>query len=205
MWRRVPRRRFGRMHCAAWWGELCRRSLHGGPRNATALPPCRGHLSWLRRRRQPRGLCRSGRSVHESSTALCEGEGCSVAGCSGEGAASSCTWGRGETGRHGRDSRCGHPGWRGGVHGCRDNPRRKSRDAQGRRSERRCFAVAVQRPAHPPEQSRFPDRCGGDVVLHRRRRHPRPGAVEVGRHQGGHRPGQGHRPRRRPTTAARTP
>ena len=39
-----------------------------------------------------------------------------------------------------------------------------------------------------------PDRCGGHVVLHRRRRHPRPGAVEVGRHQGGHRPGQGHQP-----------
>ena len=38
----------------------------------------------------------------------------------------------------------------------------------------------------------LPDRCGGDVVLHRRRRHPRPGAVEVGRHQGGHGPGQGH-------------
>ena len=49
-----------------------------------------------------------------------------------------------------------------------------------------------------------PDRCGGDVVLHRRRRHPRPGAVEVGRHQGGHRPGQGHQSRRRATTAAPT-
>ena len=40
--------------------------------------------------------------------------------------------------------------------------------------------------------ARPPDRCGRDVVLHRRRRHPRPGAVEVGRHRGGHRPGQGH-------------
>ena len=40
--------------------------------------------------------------------------------------------------------------------------------------------------------SLLPDRCGRDVVLHRRRRHPRPGAVEVGWHQGGHRPGQGH-------------
>ena len=47
----------------------------------------------------------------------------------------------------------------------------------------------------------LPDRRGGDVVLHRRRRHPRPGAVEVGRHQGGHRPGQGHQPRRRPGTS----
>ena len=39
-----------------------------------------------------------------------------------------------------------------------------------------------------------PDRRGGTVVLRRRRRHPRPGAVEVRRHQGGHRPGQGHQP-----------
>ena len=37
---------------------------------------------------------------------------------------------------------------------------------------------------------------GRDVVLHRQRRHPRPRAVEVGRHQGGHRPGQGHQPGR---------
>ena len=46
-------------------------------------------------------------------------------------------------------------------------------------------------------QPSLPDRGGRDAVLHRRRRHPRPGAVEVGRHQGGHRPGQGHRPRYR--------
>ena len=51
---------------------------------------------------------------------------------------------------------------------------------------------------------RPPDRCRRDVVLHRRRRHPRSGAVEVRRHRGGHRPGQGHPPRHRrrlPTTA----
>ena len=41
------------------------------------------------------------------------------------------------------------------------------------------------------------ERPSATVVLHRRRRHPRPGAVEVGRHHGGHRPGQGHQPRRR--------
>ena len=38
---------------------------------------------------------------------------------------------------------------------------------------------------------------GRDVVLRRRRRHPRGRAVEVGRHRGGHRPGQGHQPGRR--------
>ena len=42
------------------------------------------------------------------------------------------------------------------------------------------------------------DRSGRKVVLHRRRRQPRQGAVEVGRHQGQHRPGQGHRPERAP-------
>ena len=47
----------------------------------------------------------------------------------------------------------------------------------------------TQRPRLQPVLA---DRCGRDVVLHRRRRRPRPGAVEVGRHQGGHRPGQGH-------------
>ena len=40
-----------------------------------------------------------------------------------------------------------------------------------------------------------PDRRGRDAVLHRRRRHPRPGAVEDRRHRGRHRPGQGHQPR----------
>ena len=40
-----------------------------------------------------------------------------------------------------------------------------------------------------------PDRRGRDVVLHRQRRHPRSGAVEVGRHRGGHGPGQGHQSR----------
>ena len=40
------------------------------------------------------------------------------------------------------------------------------------------------------------DRSGGHVVLRRQRRRPRPRAVEVRRHGGGHRPGQGH-PRRR--------
>ena len=53
-----------------------------------------------------------------------------------------------------------------------------------------------------------PDRRRRDAVLHRRRRHPRPGAVEVRRHRGGHRPGQGHQPRHRrlvaTTTARRT-
>ena len=37
-----------------------------------------------------------------------------------------------------------------------------------------------------------PDRCGGTVVLRRRRRHPRSGAVDVRWHRGGHGPGQGH-------------
>ena len=46
------------------------------------------------------------------------------------------------------------------------------------------------------EYGALPDRCGGHVVLHRRRRHPRPGAVDVGWHRGGHGPGQGHPPRR---------
>ena len=47
-----------------------------------------------------------------------------------------------------------------------------------------------------------PDRRGWDVVLRRRRRHPRPGAVEVGRHPGGHGPGQGHQ-LQAPTAATR--
>ena len=50
-------------------------------------------------------------------------------------------------------------------------------------------------PHTPPSEPSELCRCGGNVVLHRRRRHPRPGAVEVGWHQGGHRPGQGHPPR----------
>ena len=33
---------------------------------------------------------------------------------------------------------------------------------------------------------------GGTLFFTARRRHPRRGAVEVGRHRGGHRPGQGH-------------
>ena len=41
----------------------------------------------------------------------------------------------------------------------------------------------------------LPDAGGETVVLRRQRRHPRPGAVEVERHQGRHRPGQGHQPR----------
>ena len=57
--------------------------------------------------------------------------------------------------------------------------------------------VARRRRRRRLTTARRPDRCRGHVVLHRRRRHPRPGAVEVGRHQAGHRPGQGHRPRRR--------
>ena len=44
------------------------------------------------------------------------------------------------------------------------------------------------------EQSQEPDRRGRSVVLHRQRRHPRPGVVEVGWQQGGHGPGQEHQP-----------
>ena len=47
------------------------------------------------------------------------------------------------------------------------------------------------------DESLLPDRRGRAVVLHRRRRHARERAVDLGRHQGGHRPGQGHQPRRR--------
>ena len=41
------------------------------------------------------------------------------------------------------------------------------------------------------------DRCRRRALLRRQRLLPRPGTVEVGRHQGGHRPGQGHRARQR--------
>ena len=53
-------------------------------------------------------------------------------------------------------------------------------------------------PDDDDSEPSLPDRCAGNVVLHRRRRGPRRGAVEVGRHRGGHRPGQGHHARRRP-------
>ena len=55
------------------------------------------------------------------------------------------------------------------------------------------------KPGSPGRRLRslLPDRRGREVVLHRRRRHPRAGAVDVGRHQGGHGPGQGHQPGRR--------
>ena len=46
--------------------------------------------------------------------------------------------------------------------------------------------------------------AGRKAVLHRERRHPRRGAVEVGRHQGRHRPGQGHQPRYWPRAPRRT-
>ena len=49
------------------------------------------------------------------------------------------------------------------------------------------------------------DRSGREVVLHRRRRQPRQGAVEVGRHQGRHRPGQGHQPERRTVPGSSSP
>ena len=59
-------------------------------------------------------------------------------------------------------------------------------------------ADALRMPCPTPRPSSAPQfsaALSGNAVLHRRRRHPRPGAVEVGRHQGGHRPGQGHQPR----------
>ena len=46
------------------------------------------------------------------------------------------------------------------------------------------------------ERSLLPDRCGTSLVLLRPRRHPRRRAVEVGREQGGHCPGQEHQPGR---------
>ena len=55
----------------------------------------------------------------------------------------------------------------------------------------------IQPGADRGYEPRLPDRCGRDVVLRRRRRHPRRRAVEVGRHQGGHGPGQGHQRGRR--------
>ena len=54
-------------------------------------------------------------------------------------------------------------------------------------------------------RARLLDRRRQNAVLHRRRRHPRHGAVEVRRHRGRHRPGQGHQTRRRRSPAASAP
>ncbi len=83
------------------------------------------------------------------------------------------------------------PGRRRGHFGLPDS-KRKGRDAPCGGRECLFFAGAVPRPTHPLERAVRPRRSRGNAVLHRRRRHPRPGAVEVGRHQRRHGPRQGH-------------
>ena len=82
--------------------------------------------------------------------------------------------------------------------GCCSSPRTTAStgaNCGGRTAPRR--ARSWSRTSIPAAATATPVPCrrGGDVVLHRRRRHPRSGAVDLGWHRGGHRPGRGHPPR----------